>query len=206
VQSRRPETLTTHLIRAGFADLTRSASLWQDPDLVAVLDSRPKGSGGAGPAGPDGGSVELEPADAALLRSLAAVADPDLTLLQLVRLAAVAPDRLRPILAVPDGGSAESQDDVDTPRPTARDRLLRVLGSSSALGDELVRHPSLLDVIRDRTPGTGVPAEVVRAELLRAVDADPDADEPVAGTHAPAGGTERAGDAPPSYTDRLRRA
>ncbi|GHH66218.1 bifunctional [glutamine synthetase] adenylyltransferase/[glutamine synthetase]-adenylyl-L-tyrosine phosphorylase [Promicromonospora soli] len=206
MQSRRPETLTTHLIRAGFADLTRSASLWQDPDLVAVLDSRPTGSAGAGPAGPDGGSVELEPADAALLRSLAAVADPDLTLLQLVRLAAAAPDRLRPVLAVPDGGSAESHDDVDTPRPTARDRLLRVLGSSSALGDELVRHPSLLDVIRDRTPGTGVPAEVVRAELLRAVDADPDADAPVAGTHSPAGGTARAEDVPPSYTDRLRRA
>lgn len=214
MQSRRPETLTTHLIRAGFADLTRSASLWRDPDLVAVLDSRPRGGAGAGPAGPDGGSVELEPSDVALLHSLAHVADPDLALLQLVRLAAAAPDRLRPVLAFPDGWSAEPRGDVDAgapdaeeaPRPSARDRLLRVLGSSSALGDELVRRPVLLDLIRDCTPGTGVPAETVRAELLRAVDADPDAAEPVAGTHVPAGRTEPAGDAPSSYTDRLRRA
>lgn len=271
MQSRRPETLTTHLIRAGFADLTRSASLWRDPDLVAVLDSSPQGNGGAGrAAGPDRGAVVLEPAAVALLRSLAAVADPDLALLQLVRLAAAAPDRLRPVLAFgPDDAAADraaadrsadraagdrsasgngsvngngsgngsgngngnpangasddggSEDDA-APRPTARDRLLRVLGSSSALGDELVRHPVLLDLILDLTPGTGVPAEAVRAELLRAVDADPGSAEPVAGTQVSAdppgtapGGTgpggrhaqpAPAGPTSPSYTDRLRRA
>ncbi|MEV0890143.1 bifunctional [glutamine synthetase] adenylyltransferase/[glutamine synthetase]-adenylyl-L-tyrosine phosphorylase [Promicromonospora sp. NPDC050262] len=233
MQSRRPETLTTHLIRAGFADLTRSASLWRDPDLVAVLDSSPKGSGAGRAAGPDRGAVVLEPADVALLRSLAGVADPDLALLQLVRLAAAAPDRLRPVLAaagadtaVPDKGSAgngstngsganggpgNGTDDgpaVDdgAPRPTAVDRLLRVLGSSSALGDELVRHPALLDLIRDLTPGTGVPAEAVRAELLRAVDADPDSAEPVAGTHGRHGETAPDEGTSSSYTDRLRRA
>jgi glutamate-ammonia-ligase adenylyltransferase len=209
VQSRRPETLTTHLIRAGFADLTRSASLWRDPDLVSVLDSRPKGARGADhAAGPDRGAVELAPADAALLRALAVVADPDLALLQLVRLAAAAPDRLRPVLAVPDGEPAESRDadDGEAPQPSARDRLLRVLGSSSALGDELVRHPALLDLIGDRTPGTGVPAEAVRAELLRAIDADPESAEPVAGTSVPADGPAPADGGPPSYTDRLRRA
>jgi glutamate-ammonia-ligase adenylyltransferase len=209
VQSRRPETLTTHLIRAGFADLTRSASLWRDPDLVSVLDSRPKGARGPDhAAGPDRGAVELAPADAALLRALAVVADPDLALLQLVRLAAAAPDRLRPVLAVPEGEPAESRDadDDEKPQPSARDRLLRVLGSSSALGDELVRHPVLLDLIGDRTPGTGVPAELVRAELLRAVDADPGSTEPVAGTHVPADGAAPAEGGPPSYTDRLRRA
>ncbi|MFD7022418.1 bifunctional [glutamine synthetase] adenylyltransferase/[glutamine synthetase]-adenylyl-L-tyrosine phosphorylase [Promicromonospora sukumoe] len=272
MQSRRPETLTTHLIRAGFADLTRSASLWGDPDLVAVLDSSPQGNGGAGrAAGPDRGAVVLEPAAVALLRSLAAVADPDLALLQLVRLAAAAPDRLRPVLAFgPDDAAAAraaadrsadrsaadrstsgngsgnepgngagngprngsgngngasdngGSDDDEAPRPTARDRLLRVLGSSSALGDELVRHPVLLELILDLTPGTGVPAESVRAELLRAVDADPGSAEPVAGTQVSAdpgaapggtapgstapGGTSPAGSASPSYTDRLRRA
>jgi glutamate-ammonia-ligase adenylyltransferase len=214
VQSRRPETLTTHLIRAGFADLTRSALLWLDPDLVGVLDTRPKAGGGAGRAvGPDRGAVELEPADVALLHSLAAVADPDLALLQLVRLAAAAPDRLRPVLAVGEGapeprGDADGAvpDDAEPPRPTARDRLLRVLGASSALGDELVRHPSLLDLISDLTPGTGVPAGDVRAELLRAVDADPDAAEPVAGTHVPADPAATAEGQSPSYTDRLRRA
>ncbi|WP_275001680.1 bifunctional [glutamine synthetase] adenylyltransferase/[glutamine synthetase]-adenylyl-L-tyrosine phosphorylase [Promicromonospora iranensis] len=210
MQSRRPETLTTHLIRAGFADLTRSASLWQDPDLVSVLDSRPKGIRSVDhTAGPDRGAVELAPADAALLRSLAAVADPDLALLQLVRLAAAAPDRLRPVLAVSGGEPAGSRADADddaAPRPSARDRLLRVLGSSSALGDELVRHPALLDLICDRAPGTDVPAEIVRAELLRAVDADPEADAPVAGTHGPAGQGAAAEDGTQSYTDRLRRA
>ncbi|MFI8523178.1 bifunctional [glutamine synthetase] adenylyltransferase/[glutamine synthetase]-adenylyl-L-tyrosine phosphorylase [Promicromonospora sukumoe] len=256
MQSRRPETLTTHLIRAGFADLTRSASLWRDPDLVAVLDSSPQGNGGAGrAAGPDRGAVVLEPAAVALLRSLAAVADPDLALLQLVRLAAAAPDRLRPVLAFgPDDAAADraaadraadragagsstsgdgsgngpgngagngsrngsgngspangasdngGSDDDEAPRPTARDRLLRVLGSSSALGDELVRHPVLLELILDLTPGTGVPAESVRAELLRAVDADPGSAEPVAGTQASAnpsgaaaGGTAPGGSGP----------
>ena len=188
MQSRRPETLTTHLIRAGFADLTRSASLWRDPDLVAVLDSRPKGGGAGRTVGPDRGAVELQPADVALLRSLAAVADPDLALLQLVRLAAAAPDRLRPVLAVADDGTEESRGDLDAPvvrawdtpadapasdksvpdgedapRPTACDRLLRVLGASSALGDELVRHPALLDLIRNDASGTDVPAGAVRA-------------------------------------------
>ncbi|GAB2488033.1 bifunctional [glutamine synthetase] adenylyltransferase/[glutamine synthetase]-adenylyl-L-tyrosine phosphorylase [Promicromonospora xylanilytica] len=209
MQSRRPETLTTLLIRAGFADLTRSAALWQDPDLTAVLDPRPKSARGAGRApGPHRGAVTLEPADAALLRSLTAVADPDLALLQLVRLAAAAPDRLRPVLAVPDGEPAEPRgdEDDDRPRPSARDRLLRVLGSSSALGDELVRRPALLDLICDRTPGTGVPAAAVRAELLRAVDADPEAHEPVAGTHVPADRAGAAEGGTPSYTDRLRRA
>ncbi|MFI2486970.1 bifunctional [glutamine synthetase] adenylyltransferase/[glutamine synthetase]-adenylyl-L-tyrosine phosphorylase [Promicromonospora kroppenstedtii] len=240
MQSRRPETLTTHLIRAGFADLTRSASLWRDPDLVAVLDARPPGTGGADlAAGPDRGAVVLEPGDVALLRSLAGVADPDLALLQLVRLAAAAPDQLRAVLAangeILEADRASSDDDEgddgdgDTrPRPTVRDRLLRVLGASSALGDELVRHPALLDLIRDRTPGTGVPAAEVRAELLRAVDADPESAEPVAGTHVPGGPGESApggsgsdstgpgGSLPgetasgestsPSYTDRLRRA
>lgn len=209
MQSRRPETLTTHLIRAGFADLTRSASLWRDPDLVSVLDSTPKGARGADhAAGPDRGAVELAPADTALLRSLAVVADPDLALLQLVRLAAAAPDRLRPVLAVPDGEPVESRDadDDEAPQPSARDRLLRVLGSSSALGDELVRHPALLDLIADRTPGTGVPAELVRAELLRAVDADPESEAPVAGTRVPAERAAPAEGGSPSYTDRLRRA
>ncbi|MFD7308455.1 bifunctional [glutamine synthetase] adenylyltransferase/[glutamine synthetase]-adenylyl-L-tyrosine phosphorylase [Promicromonospora sp. NPDC059942] len=229
MQSRRPETLTTHLIRAGFADLTRSAALWRDPDLVAVLDNGSRGNGENRAAGPDRGAVVLEPADVALLRSLAGVADPDLALLQLVRLAAAAPDRLRPVLAAfgptadapahngsgngggaVNGGSANGTDngpaDDDAPRPTAVDRLLRVLGSSSALGDELVRHPALLDLVRDLTPGTGVPAEAVRAELLRAVDADPESAEPVAGTHAQHGETAPDEASSSSYTDRLRRA
>ena len=100
----------------------------------------------------------------------------------------------------------EPRGDDDPPRPSARDRLLRVLGSSSALGDELVRHPALLDLICDSASGTDVPASVVRAELLQAVDADPEAAEPVAGTHVPADRAGAAEHGRPSYTDRLRRA
>ncbi|MCP2265960.1 bifunctional [glutamine synthetase] adenylyltransferase/[glutamine synthetase]-adenylyl-L-tyrosine phosphorylase [Promicromonospora thailandica] len=220
MQSRRPETLTTHLIRAGFADLTRSATLWQDPDLVAVLDRRDR-TGAAPGGGPDRGAVALDPAGAALLRALAAAADPDLALLQLVRLAAAAPDRLRALLTAPDdrteprdpetGGGPDEPAGVGAPaRPAARDRLVRVLGASSALGDELVRHPALLGVLADPAPGTGIPPRDVRAELLRAVDADPDSPAPVAGTHPgthPVGaGEAAAADTSPSYTDRLRRA
>jgi len=203
VRSRRPETLTTHLIRAGFADLTRSASLWQDADLVAVLDS---GAPAGHPTGPDRGAVALDAPRVALLRSLAAVADPDLALLQLVRLAAAAPDRLRALLAA--SGHATDADGLPPAdaEPTPRDRLVRVLGASSALGDELVRHPGLLELLTDDTPGTGVPAEDVRAELLQAVGADPADAAPVAGTRPPSGGPEGADPQSPSATDRLRRA
>ena len=61
-----------------------------------------------------------------------------------------------------------------------RARLLAVVGASVALGDTLVAHPETLRVLLDDAPGTGVPVADVRAELLRAVGADPDADVPVA--------------------------
>lgn len=62
----------------------------------------------------------------------------------------------------------------------ARTRLLAVTGASRAVGNTLAAHPANLRVVADPTPGTGVAAADVRAELLRAVDADPDADVPVA--------------------------
>ncbi|AEG44611.1 bifunctional [glutamine synthetase] adenylyltransferase/[glutamine synthetase]-adenylyl-L-tyrosine phosphorylase [Isoptericola variabilis] len=173
----RRETLTGRLLRAGFADLTRSADLWADAALQGCL-----------------------PADGdAVLRALGRTGDPDLALLQLVRLAAV-PDagtRVRALLTAP----------ADTPEAEVRERLLAVLGASSALGDELVRRPELLDVLSDGDGGVGADPAAVRAELLRAVGADPDADVPVAAA-APA-----SSDAPGwpdtaarSATDALRRA
>ncbi|MCF4122516.1 bifunctional [glutamine synthetase] adenylyltransferase/[glutamine synthetase]-adenylyl-L-tyrosine phosphorylase [Antribacter sp. KLBMP9083] len=201
------------MIRAGFADLARSAALWEDPALTEVRDGHARVT----PAGgPDGDSVALEDASAGLLRALGDTADPDLALLQLVRIAAAAPGRLRAFLgasAVPSE-QAESLPDPwgmgRSPR-AAVSRLLGVLGASSALGDELVRRPELLDVLDDETPGTAVDPADVRAELLRAVDADPASRTPVAGTdptppseagRRPVHPAER----PPSYTDRLRRA
>lgn len=176
----RRETLTRRLLRAGFADLTRSASLWTDDDLQRRL-------------GQDDGE--------SLLRALGTTADPDLALLQLVRLAGApgAGDRVDHLLTA----------DAATPQGAARTRLLAVLGASSALGDEIARRPELLDVLADEEPGTGADPAAVRAGMLRAVGADPAAEVPVAAAD-PAAGTEE----PPSWpdadartaTDALRRA
>lgn len=134
-----------------------------------------------------------------LVGALAAVADPDAALLALVRLAEAVAGRpeataLRRTLAADDD---------------ARARLLAVLGASVALGDEIVRHPDvLLDVLDDDTP-LDVDPGVVRAELLRAVGADPSAHVPVAlvgaldaeGPHEAAPASDVA-----AATDAVRRA
>lgn len=162
----RAETPTRRLLRAGFADLSRSRGLWEDPALVQVLPA--------------------DPADAdAVLEALGGAADPDLALLQLVRLAGTpAAPRLARILAAADGGAAgpaaapgTTQSPVDA--VALRRRLVSVLGASSAFGDEIIRRPELLD--RFAEPGVGADPAAVRAELLTAVGADPAADAPVAG-------------------------
>ena len=112
-----------------------------------------------------------------LLGAIADVADPDQALLVLARIAGVVcqhPDQ-RAVLADLLG------------RGPGRDRLLAVVGASVALGDMLAAHPDQLAVLRDLTPGTAVPAQDVRAELLVAVGADPEADVPVADVSGPVG-------------------
>ncbi len=161
--SRRP-TLTGRLARFGFADITRSAGLLADPDLALLLDP------GAPPDddGPEAGAAD--PAgvvDDELLAAFGQAADPDLALLQVVRLAGA----LRPDVEA-RGALADLARGTLRPGP-ARDRLLAVLGASVALGDDVVRRPALLEVVADPAPGTGVAAGDVRAELLRAVGADP---------------------------------
>ncbi|ACZ31065.1 glutamate-ammonia ligase adenylyltransferase [Xylanimonas cellulosilytica DSM 15894] len=160
----RRESPTRRLLRAGFADLARSASLWQDGALAAVLPD-------------DAGDV---------LAALGETADPDLALLQLVRLAAT-PEaaELARLLALPAADDAP------------RRRLLAVLGASEALGDEIVRRPALLGRLTDRAVGED--PDVVRAELLTAVGALPTATAPVAGTTWPDTDARTA-------TDALRRA
>ncbi|MCL2595182.1 MAG: bifunctional [glutamine synthetase] adenylyltransferase/[glutamine synthetase]-adenylyl-L-tyrosine phosphorylase [Promicromonosporaceae bacterium] len=112
----------------------------------------------------------LPAADETVLDALRDCADPDLALLGLVRLAARAEVRpcLSQMLTAPDG----------TANCTHRRRLLAVLGASAALADEVVRHPELL--ARMNEPGLGIEPDVVRAELLRAVGADPAAERPIA--------------------------
>lgn len=115
-------------------------------------------------------AIVEQPADL-LLGSFTDVADPDQALLALAKLAGAVVDdpELRDVLReilVDDGGP--------------RARLLAVVGASVALGDTLVAHPEALAILQDETPGTGVAVDAVRAELLAAVGADPDADVPVA--------------------------
>lgn len=119
----------------------------------------------------DAALVRTVPDPEVLLPALADCADPDQALLALAKIAgAVAGTPRQEQL-----GRILTGDD-----PVARDRLLAVVGASVALGDEVAAHPEDLDLVADPTSGTGVPAEQVRAELLAAVGADPQAQVPVA--------------------------
>ncbi|MCX4685233.1 bifunctional [glutamine synthetase] adenylyltransferase/[glutamine synthetase]-adenylyl-L-tyrosine phosphorylase [Kitasatospora purpeofusca] len=102
-------------------------------------------------------------ADPVVLDALAATADPDLALLGLSRLLEAAEETDRHTL----------RDTLTTSKPL-RDRLLGVLGASTALADHLARHPHDWHVLvtfelRDMHPG---PADFRRA-LAEAVAADP---------------------------------
>ncbi|MFC0715035.1 bifunctional [glutamine synthetase] adenylyltransferase/[glutamine synthetase]-adenylyl-L-tyrosine phosphorylase [Cellulomonas biazotea] len=120
-----------------------------------------------------------------LAGALADVADPDQALLTLAKLAGAVRG---------DASLSALLREVLTGDGPGRERLLAVAGASVALGDTLVAHPENLHVLTDDEPALGVPVADVRAELLRAVGADPDAAVPVA----------RAGAA--ETTDAMRRA
>jgi glutamate-ammonia-ligase adenylyltransferase len=126
--------------------------------------------------------LELDPPD------LAAVADPDLALLALTRIA-----------GAQDGGAALKTLWADR---RAVLRLLAVLGGSAALGDHLVRHPEhlralaeadiLADADADADAGAPEPGPeptrrqlAFRSALLEAVGADPAAAVPVAASPEP---------------------
>lgn len=108
-------------------------------------------------------------------RALSYVADPDGSLLNLLRLVESARDRglLEPLAALRG--------------TTAGNMLGMLLGASSALGDFLVRHPDVaLDAaswMHDLWPDTSG----ARATLLNAVGADPDLAAPVAAVVGQAG-------------------
>ncbi|MDX6325942.1 MAG: [glutamine synthetase] adenylyltransferase / [glutamine synthetase]-adenylyl-L-tyrosine [Nocardioidaceae bacterium] len=126
----------------------------------------------AGFTDPDRGARHLErlgEAASALLPMMARTADPDLALGRLTGLI----DRL-------DDRGSELLDTLADDEGTAM-RLLSVLGGSAALGDHLIRHPTQWEQLTDPTMGsTRPPAYLVRAALLRAVGADPEAEAPVA--------------------------
>jgi len=124
-----------------------------------------------------------------LVTAIAAAADPDLALAGLTRLLAAtaqqAPAQQAPAQQAPARRDAllvalRAEQDF-------RDRLAAVLGVSAGLADHLARHPEDAEILRGAATRPG-PAEL-RAELLRAVGADPrdaqDPDGPVASGQEP---------------------
>ncbi|GAP50481.1 bifunctional [glutamine synthetase] adenylyltransferase/[glutamine synthetase]-adenylyl-L-tyrosine phosphorylase [Streptomyces azureus] len=108
-------------------------------------------------------SAELAPLrdDPVLLDALGATADPDLALLGLVRLLEAQPE---------PGARRELLDTLISSKPL-RDRLLGVLGASTALADHLTRHPDdwqalVMYEARDLHPGV----EEFEAGLAEATD------------------------------------
>lgn len=105
------------------------------------------------------GDRELAGIDhAALVGHLAHAADPDQALLSLIRLVPHAPAALE---LVAD--------------PRTAPGLLRLLGASGAMANFMIREPGCLDVFRTPAPErmAGRDAMELRAQLLRAVGADP---------------------------------
>ena len=97
-----------------------------------------------------------------LLGALGRAADPDLALTTLDRLRDVDPALLDRLVAAPELAA----------------HVVAVAGASLALGQHLVSHPSLIEALVGRL--TRTPGADLRAELLRAVGADPAAAVPVA--------------------------
>ncbi|NHT18019.1 bifunctional [glutamine synthetase] adenylyltransferase/[glutamine synthetase]-adenylyl-L-tyrosine phosphorylase [Cellulomonas sp. IC4_254] len=175
----RGSTLAGRLTRAGFADVARAERLLADAALLRLVGGADAVPDDDAPApGRDGLPGAAPLATEALVPALAESADPDQALLSLAKIAgAVEADPARAgrlAAALAEDGRA-------------RDRLLAVVGASVALGDDLSAHPEHLDVVLDDASGTGVPVGVVRAELLAAVGADPDAAVPVAAVAGPDG-------------------
>jgi len=141
VVTSRSESVLAGLARLGFDDPRRALGLLEDRVLQAVIRSRE--------------AIE----DDGLARALVDTADPDQALLGAVRLAEAA-------------GAANDEDlselIVDTLRDggAGRRRLLRVMGSSVALTDHLVAHPSH---VRDLLAATWIDVEDRTARLTAPV-------------------------------------
>ncbi len=175
----RQSTLAGQLARLGFADPARAQRLLADPALAGLLDP-----------------FEDVFADG-ILFALGETSDPDLALTALVRmLEGLRADTGQDESDGEPNPAAQGGEPGTRPRTEpvashparlravlrsggpARDRLLAVLGSSVALGDFLTRHPDRWIVLVDDGEVAGSPEEA-RADLVRAVGADPDAPRPV---------------------------
>ena len=185
----RRTSVRTRLVRAGFDEVDRAGSCLHDEALSRLLPLVQE---------PEEADRELDPVRSELVEELSRVADPDLALLSLVRLASAVGSRdeeLRGLLASlgtggPDssdsevpgvsgaGASEASAEEMQVPdeRDEHRRRLLGVLGASRALGDFLISHPDHLAAL---SPAHAVdapdqaPMDVVLAEAVAAA-LDPD--------------------------------
>lgn len=153
--SGRRRSLRSYLLGLGFQDSARAWGLLSTPALSGL-----EGSGTGQPAFPlEGIPEELTPSHMALLEELRRVADPDLALISLVRLAEAGgevPALLRRSLGlvpseIPDAELAHLR------------RLLAILGASSALADFLISHPWALASLHPSraydAPGQSLPAQ-----------------------------------------------
>jgi len=113
-----------------------------------------------------------------VLTALARAADPELALSGLALVAQRSDERIaeRPGEFHGDIGSLHKTLNAER---LFRERLTAVLGVSKELGEFLGRHPEAAEVLREPSAARR-PCAALRAELLRAVGADPDAAAPVA--------------------------
>jgi glutamate-ammonia-ligase adenylyltransferase len=137
VTSARTATQGATLARLGFADPGRAERLLADPALAGLVDPLDD-------VFSDG-----------LPDALGLVADPDLALLSLVRLL----ESLRKAPSDRDTGSEDSSDTAQLIAALrhpgrARDRMLAVLGASTALADHLVAHPEQWRSVTEASPRT----------------------------------------------------
>ena len=170
----RSRTPQGRLVRLGFAEPGRAERLLADPALAALRG----GSSDAGRSGQAGEGPLEDAFDEGVLAALAETPDPDLALLGLVRLL----EALHSLGGAGDERSGTEADALAVLRRggPVRDRLLAVLGTSAALGEHLARHPEHWVCLDGAADLADTRAADARADLLRAVGADPDADAPVA--------------------------
>ncbi|MBV9793950.1 MAG: bifunctional [glutamine synthetase] adenylyltransferase/[glutamine synthetase]-adenylyl-L-tyrosine phosphorylase [Actinobacteria bacterium] len=162
VSGTRRTTLAGRLVRLGFADAAKAERLvTSDLGLDVDPGDRP------GAITPPGGSGSPG-RDETVLAALAAAADPDLALVGLARIA-----------------GAEAGDDAAALRATLRSepgfrqRLIAVLGSSTALTDHLARHPGDALILRGADGVRRPSPDELRASLVYAVAGNPLDEYPV---------------------------
>ncbi len=147
---RRSGTLEGWLARVGFDDPTRCSRLLTSGVMEALVSRAAERH------------VDV-------VTELGATADPDLALLALVKLAEGAPEEVREEIVAALGSDA-----------AMRRRLFAVAGASEALGSWFAAHPDQVSLLAEDEDPLAADPRTVRAELVSAVGADPDAAVPVA--------------------------